>query len=90
MIVVAFAMAIVFVRFAIVKPVKSLTKAAHQISLGQAADLNADKIGRQSRNELHQLALGIDRLRRSVSIAMQKLGDDRPASSLTPASRHER
>ena len=87
MIVGAFLIAMLFVRFAIVSPVKRLTKASHQISLAQPADLGVANIGRTSRNELHQLALAIDRLRRSVHIAMRKLGDDKPGVPATTATR---
>ena len=87
MIVGAFLLAMLFVRFAIVSPVKRLTKASHQISLAQPADLGVANIGRSSRNELHQLALAIDRLRRSVHIAMRKLGDDKPGVPATTATR---
>jgi hypothetical protein len=90
MIIGAFLMAMLFVRFAIVSPVKRLTRATHQISMGQPADLNVGRIGRTSRNELHQLALGIDRLRRSVHIAMRKLGDERGVPAPLAGSRHER
>src|SRR6266850_755301 len=83
MIVGAFLIAMLFVRFAIVNPVKRLTKATHQISLAQAADLGVSGFGRNSRNELHQLAIAIDRLRRSVHIAMRKLGEERPAPAGT-------
>jgi hypothetical protein len=84
----AFLIAMLFVRFAIVLPVKRLTHATHQISLAQAADLGVAGIGGASRNELHQLAIAIDRLRRSIHIAMRKLGDDKPASAAT-AIRHD-
>jgi len=84
----AFLIAMLFVRFAIVAPVKRLTHATHQISIAQAADLGVASIGRNSRNELHQLAIAIDRLRRSIQLAMQKLGDDKPVSATT-ATRHE-
>jgi hypothetical protein len=84
----AFLIAMLFVRFAIVAPVKRLTHATHQISIAQAADLGVASIGRNSGNELHQLAIAIDRLRRSIHIAMRKLGDDTPVSATT-ATRHE-
>jgi HAMP domain-containing protein len=86
----AFLIALLFVRFAIVGPVKRLTRASHQISLAQTADLGVAGIGRHSRNELHQLALAIDRMRRSVHIAMRKLGEDKPAATVTAPTRHER
>ena len=90
MIIGAFLMAMLFVRSAIVRPVKRLTTATHQISLARPADLGVGGIGRNSRNELHQLALAIDRLRQSIHIAMRKLGDERGAPSSLAGSRHER
>jgi hypothetical protein len=84
----AFVVAMLFVRFAIVVPVKRLTKATHQISLAQAADLGVAGVGRNTSNELHQLGLAIDRLRRSIHIAMRKLADADPAAA--PRPRHER
>ena len=90
MIVGAFLIAMLFVRFAIVNPVKRLTNATHQISLAQPADLRVAAMSRHSRNELHQLAIAIDRLRHSVHIAMRKLGEDRPGSAVTTSTRHER
>jgi hypothetical protein len=36
------------------------------------------RIARNTRNEVHELALAIDRLRRSITIAMRKLGEDKP------------
>ena len=80
-----------------VNPVERLTKATHQISLAQPADLGVAGVGRHSRNELHQLAIAIDRLRRSIHIAMRKLGEDQPMRKLaeepavaaTPPGRHE-
>ena len=55
-------------------------------------------VGRDSRNELHQLAvIAIDRLRRSIQIAMRKLGEEPmrklaeepPAVATTAPGRHE-
>jgi HAMP domain-containing protein len=92
----AFLIAMLFVRFAIVNPVERLTKATHQISLAQPADLGVAGMGRSSRNELHQLAIAIDRLRRSITIAMRKLGEDpmrklseEPPVATNAAGRHE-
>ena len=86
----AFLIAMLFVRFAIVRPVRRLTEASHQISLGQPANLGVGGIARTSRNEIHQLALAIDRLRRSVNIAMRKLGEDKPGQATPAEAHHER
>ena len=86
----AFLIAMLFVRFAIVRPVKRLTAASHEISLAHDADLGLVGIRRNSRNEIHQLALAIDRLRRSVQIAMGKLGEDKPSPAAPVGVRHDR
>jgi HAMP domain-containing protein len=79
-----------FVRYAIVRPVKRLTDASHEISVGHPANLGVGRIARNSRNEIHQLALAIDRLRRSVNIAMRKLGEDAPGHAAPVEARHDR
>ena len=89
-IIAAFLIAMLFVRFAIVRPVKRLTAASHQISLGQPANLGVGRIARNTRNEIHQLALAIDRLRRSINIAMRKLGEDKPGVDAPVEARHDR
>jgi HAMP domain-containing protein len=86
----AFLIAMLFVRYAIVRPVKRLTDASHEISVGHPANLGVGRIARNSRNEIHQLALAIDRLRRSVNIAMRKLGEDAPGHAAPVEARHDR
>jgi hypothetical protein len=86
----AFLISMLFVRFAIVRPVKRLTDASHEISLAHDADLGLAGVRRNSSNEIHQLALAIDRLRRSVQIAMRKLGEDEPGQAAPVGSRHDR
>ena len=89
-IIAAFLIAMLFVRFAVVRPVMRLTEASHQISLGQPANLGVGRIARHSRNETHQLTLAIDRLRRSINIAMRKLGEDKPGVEAPVEARHDR
>jgi hypothetical protein len=48
------------------------------------------RIARNTRNEIHQLALAIDRLRRSINIAMRKLGEDKPGVDAPVEARHDR
>lgn len=86
----AFLISMLFVRFAIVRPVKRLTAASHEVSLGHDAELGLAGIRRNSRNEIHQLALAIDRLRRSVQIAMGKLGEDQPSQAAPVGPGHDR
>ena len=69
----AFLIAMLFVRFAIVNPVERLTKATHQISLAQSADLGLAHVNPKSHNELHRLALATERLRVSINMAIQRL-----------------
>jgi hypothetical protein len=69
----AFLIAMLFMRFAIVERVRKLTAATQQISLGKAADLGVVKIEPKSRNELDQLALATERLRVSINMAIQRL-----------------
>ncbi|HZP64795.1 MAG TPA: DUF3365 domain-containing protein [Rudaea sp.] len=69
----AFAVALLFVQFAVVRRLHRLTAATHQISLGKPADLGIAKVKPDSRNELHQLALATERLRVSINLAMARL-----------------
>src|ERR1700686_4534947 len=43
----AFLVAILFIQFAVVRPLRRLTLAAERISVGQAADLGVDRIHRK-------------------------------------------
>ena len=63
---------------AVVAPVRRLTAATHQISLGKAADLGLAKIHPNSGNELHRLALATERLRVSINMAIQRLSGRKP------------
>jgi HAMP domain-containing protein len=69
----AFVIAVLFIQFAVVRPIRSLTVAAERISVGEAADLGAARINRKSRNEVHQLILATERLRASMTLAIQRL-----------------
>jgi hypothetical protein len=73
MIVAAFIIAMVFIRFAVVGPIRKLTFATQQISVGKDADLGAAAIDARSGNELDQLALATERLRLSINMAIQRL-----------------
>jgi nitrogen fixation/metabolism regulation signal transduction histidine kinase len=73
MIVAAFIIAMVFIRFAVVGPIRKLTFATQQISVGKDADLGAAGIDARSGNELDQLALATERLRLSINMAIQRL-----------------
>ncbi len=73
MIIAAFAIALVFIRYAVVRPIRKLTIATQQISLGKAADLGAARIHAKSGNELDKLALATERLRLSINMAIARL-----------------
>src|SRR5450631_39219 len=73
LLVAAFVVAVLFIQFAVVRPIRRLTVAAERISVGEAADLGAARINRKSRNEVHQLILATERLRASMTLAIQRL-----------------
>jgi methyl-accepting chemotaxis protein len=68
----AFLVAVLFIQFAVVRPVRRLTAAAGRISVGEQADLGVSGIERKSRNEIHQLVLATERLRASLMLAIQR------------------
>jgi hypothetical protein len=69
----AFVIAMLFMRFAIVGRLKDLTAATQKISLGKPGDLGLASVDPRSRNELDQLALATERLRISINMAIQRL-----------------
>lgn len=74
----AFPVAVVFIQFAVVRPVRRLTAAAGRISVGEQADLDVAKIARKSGNEIHQLILATERLRASLVLAIQRSSRRQP------------
>jgi hypothetical protein len=68
----AFLVAVVFIQFAVVRPIKRVTAAAERISVGQSADLGSARLKRTSGNEMHQLILATERLRASLMLAIQR------------------
>ena len=68
----AFLVAVVFIQFAVVRPIKRVTAAAERISVGQPADLGSARLKRTSGNEMHQLILATERLRASLMLAIQR------------------
>ncbi len=83
----AFIVAVLFIQFAVVRPIRRLTVAAERISVGEAADLGASRIHRKSRNEVHQLILATERLRASMTLAIQRLAKRQqppPATGKSP------
>ena len=78
LLVAAFVISVLFIRFVVVRPIRRLTAAAERISVGEPADLGAARINRKSRNEVHQLILATERLRASMTLAMQRLAKRQP------------
>jgi hypothetical protein len=76
---------VVFIQFAVVRPIRRLTAAAERVSVGENADLGAAHINRKSGNEVHHLILATDRLRASMALAIQRLTRRTP-----PAARAKR
>jgi methyl-accepting chemotaxis protein len=68
----AFLISVVFIQFAVVRPIRRVTAAAERISVGQPADLASAKLTRASGNEIHQLILATERLRASLMLAIQR------------------
>jgi HAMP domain-containing protein len=73
LVILAFLVSYLFIRFSVVRPVQRLTAATTQISVGQEADLGVAGLNPKSRNELHQLALATERLRTSLDMAAKRL-----------------
>lgn len=73
LVVIALVISFLFMRFAIIKPVKRLTDAAHKISVGEQASLGTEEVSAKSGNEIHQLAFALDRLRTSMQMAIQRM-----------------
>ena len=73
LVVVGLVISFLFMRFAVIKPVKHLTDSANKISVGQPATLGTQEISPKSGNEIHQLALALDRMRTSMYMAIQRM-----------------
>jgi methyl-accepting chemotaxis protein len=74
----AFLVAVLFIQFAVVRPVRRLTAAAARISVGEQADLGVGRISRKSGNEIHQLILATERLRASLMLAIKRSRKQQP------------
>jgi hypothetical protein len=81
----AFVISVVFIQFAVVRPIKRVTAAAERISVGQPAELGSGQLKRTSGNEIHQLILATERLRASLMLAIQRASKKSgPPPSTTP------
>jgi len=85
LLVAAFLIAVLFIQFAVVRPLRRLSAAAERISVGQPADLGTATIPRQTRNEVRQLILATERLRASLTLAIQR--SKRQQSPSSPQAR---
>lgn len=73
MVLTAFVIAMLFIRFSVVSPIKKLTAATEAISLGKPAELATEGLKPNTSNELGRLTQATDRLRVSIQMAMQRL-----------------
>lgn len=69
----AFVLCFVFIRFAIVARVQRLTVAAAALSKGQPAELGLRGVPVNSANEIHQLGHALDRLKASIEIIAARM-----------------
>jgi methyl-accepting chemotaxis protein len=69
----AFVIAFLFIEFGVVRPIKKLTQAADTLSTGADVSLRLQNVRENSRNELHQLAFSVSRMRTSLHILMERL-----------------
>lgn len=69
----AFLLCFLFIRYAVVARVQRLTVAAAALSKGQVADLGLKGVPVNSRNEIHQLAHALDRLKASIEIIAARM-----------------
>jgi Protein of unknown function (DUF3365) len=85
----AFLVAVLFIQFAVVRPIKKVTAAAERISVGQPADLGSANLKRTSGNEMHQLILATERLRASLMLAIQRARKQQQPPPTPPPPRAE-
>ncbi len=67
------AIMLMFVRLALINPIQILTNAAHDISTGKETPINVEGISEDTRNEVHQLSLALNRMRTSSQVAIKKM-----------------
>lgn len=66
-----------FVRSAVISPIKKLTETAHDVSMGKEATVEIDGIDLNTRNEIHQLTLALNRMKNSTQLALKKMREAR-------------
>ena len=69
----AFLIAYMYIRFGVVKPVQELTDIANKLSTGSDQVVMKQDISQNSRSEIDQLRLSVNRLRNSLQIVIQRL-----------------
>ncbi len=69
----ALLLALIFVEYRILKPVKKLSEAARLASTGETPDLEIDEVSPHTHDEIKQLGLAIKRLYTSMRIAIDEM-----------------
>lgn len=69
----AFFIAILFLHYVVLKPLKNLTRQASAASMGETPDIDLAHIKQNTRNEVEQLALSIARLNTSTRMAIHQM-----------------
>ncbi len=77
LILVPFIIALWFVRSAIIKPIRKLTEAAHDVSTGKETPIDTAGINLNTNNEIHQLTLALSRMQTSTQLAVKKMREAR-------------
>lgn len=73
LLVAAFLIAYLYIRIGVVKPVQRLTNIANELSTGRDATVLERDVDQNSRNEIDQLKLSVNRLRNSIQIAIRQM-----------------
>ncbi len=69
----AFILALVFLEYRILKPLKRLAVSANKASIGEDPELDLDEINAKTHDEIQQLGLAIKRLHTSMRIAIEQM-----------------
>jgi HAMP domain-containing protein len=77
LIVSSMAIFMLMVRLWVVLPIRKLTQAAQDISLGKDVSMDSAALSEGTRNEIHQLTQALNRLRSSMQISIKKMREAR-------------
>ena len=69
----AFLIAILFLHYAVLRPLKLLTQQADAASMGDAPDIDLEHVKQNTRNEVERLGLAIARLNTSTRMAISQM-----------------